>query len=141
MVEEILSRSVSFVDSIHKIDFKTNSKFGHISIFFFLADMSYKDTRTWEDVVQQLKNAVDQAQKVFKGNHAEAEAKQAYDEGVSSSKNNDKSYAAPILTATEDGMDVTWASSALVLRSWKDDIRLKYFSKAFFKEGGTLNFS
>lgn len=103
--------------------------------------MSYKDTRRWEDVVQQLKNAVDQAKKIFKGNHAEAEAQQAYDEGVAASKIDDKKYTPPMVTATEDGMDVFWGASALVLRSWKDDIRLKYFSKAFFKEGGTLNFS
>lgn len=107
------------------------------------ADMVYSDKRSWEDINLQLSNALDEVTRNMNGIHEEVEGEEEdddEDEEVEPYDQNSEFYTPSATSLTSDGTQLFWGLSALVIRKWSDDIRLKGFEQAFYDEGGILNF-
>lgn len=86
--------------------------------------MTYKDTRTPEELAQQRSLL--------------SLSRQLSTSSATSTPITEEEIPMNV-TTTKDGIEMYWGESALSVKEWSDDIRLRDFERVFFEEGGTLS--
>lgn len=101
--------------------------------------MSYKDTRTAEDLVQQ-QAILTSKQSSFSSSTSGSKEAQVERISLAASKLEiDQVKKTLNVTTTSDGLELYWGENSLTVKEWFDDVRLKDFEKVFFEEGGVLS--
>lgn len=91
--------------------------------------MTYKDTRTAEELAQQ-RALLSLSRQLSISSDLSASPTPLLREEIPMN-----------VTITKDGIEMYWGESALSVKEWSDDVRLKDFERVFFEEGGVLSHS